>query len=129
MNIKIELFKSCIFMLIGAFICARFMPQSKPDIQIVEKILEKKSGIVTRKIVKKQDGSEQIDEVENYLSSRESDVSIIQKQPDKKNEIALIPKYSFKDNAASIAAVYSYENVGLYLSSDKQIGLVLSLKW
>lgn len=30
MNIKIELFKACIFMLIGAFLCAHFMPNSTP---------------------------------------------------------------------------------------------------
>ena len=125
---KIEILKGCIFILIGAYLCSRFMPTPKPDTIIQVKEIEKKSGNITRKIIEKPDGTKQIDEVESYQSNRSSDVSIIQKTPDKKNMLAIIPKYNFKSNISDFAAAYSYNGLGLY-GSKSEIGLVFSLSW
>lgn len=126
---KTEILKFSLAALIGAFIYAQFAPEPKPEIQVVEKVVEVKSGVITRKVVKKKDGSEQIDEIEQYLSNRQSDVSIIQKPQEKKNVVAIIPKYDLFDKRSSIGVLYTHKNIGVYLSSDKQVGLVLSYQF
>lgn len=128
---KIEILKACIFMLIGAYLCARFMPDKPAQVitQIEVKEVEKKSGTITRKIIEKTDGTKQIDEVETYLSDRSSESKRIDIPTDKKTTWAIIPKYSFQDNRGSVAASYSYNNLGVFISSDKQIGLVLQINY
>lgn len=124
MNLSLDVLKYCIIMLIGAYLGVKLSPSPKPEIQYIEKTIEVKSGTITRKVVKRPDGSQQIDEVHNYLSNRSSDVQL--KQDNKKNVIAIIPKYDFRNNSSSIGALFTHNNVGIFVSSDKQIGLVLS---
>lgn len=126
---KIEILKLSLAALIGALTYAYIAPSPKPEIQVVEKVVEVKSGVITRKTVTKPDGSQQIDEVEQYLSNRQSDVSIIQKPQEKKNVVAIIPKYDLSDKRSSIGVLYTNKNIGIYLSSDKQVGLVLSYQF
>ena len=73
MNIKIEILKACIFMLIGAFLCKHFNPSPKPQ---EPKIEQKQSSkcIATIKKITKPDGS--IDEVTEFLSENSQDQKI-----------------------------------------------------
>lgn len=128
MNLKIELLKGCIFILIGAYLCARFMPEPKPEVKYVQVEKEQKSGKITKRTIVKPDGTQQIDEVNEYLSNRSSDVSISQKPAVKKHMVAIIPKYNFKSNSSDLAAAYSYNGLGLY-GSKSEIGIVLSINW
>lgn len=126
---KTEILRLSFAAIIGAFLYAQFSPSSKPEIRYIEKSIENKSGVITRKVTNKPDGSQQIDEVEQYLSNRQSNVSVIQKPPEKKNVIAIIPKYDLSDKRGSIGVLYTHKNIGFYLSSDKQVGLVLSYQF
>jgi hypothetical protein len=113
----------CILVGIYAGYCI-FDKPVKPNEKIVKQE-EKKSGIITKKTIIKPDGTKQIDEIETYLSDRKNEsVSVF-----KKTTLSIIPKYSFENNMFSHAAVYSYNGLGVYISSDKQIGLVLSLSY
>jgi hypothetical protein len=125
---KIEILKFALAGLVGAFIYAQFAPSPKPEVKYVQVEVESKSGKITRKTKIKPDGSQQIDEVHDYLSNRKSDVSISQKPADKKNMVALIPKYNFRNGGSDLAAAYSYNGLGIY-GSKSEIGLVLSFSW
>lgn len=127
---KTEILKACIFILIGAYLCTRFYP-SKPEIitKVEVREVEKKSGRVERKIVRQADGSERIDEVETYLSDRSHESVRIDIPTKKKNIWSIIPKYSFQDQRSSLAASYSYNGLGLFISSDKQVGVVFQFSY
>ena len=125
---KIEILKGCIFILIGAYLCARFMPEPSPEIKYIKQEVEVKSGKVIKRTQLKPDGTHQIDEVHEYLSNRQSNVSVSQKPAAKKNMVALIPKYNFKTGSSDIAAAYSYNGLGIY-GSKSEIGLVFNLIW
>jgi hypothetical protein len=130
---KIEILKACIFILIGAYLCKRFQPETSSNQPVISQVevkeIEKKSGTVVRKIVEKPDGTKQIDEVETYLSDKSNESKRIEIPADKKTTWAIIPKYSFQDQRGSVAASYSYNNLGILISSDKQIGLVLKFSY
>ena len=123
-----EILKYLLAGLVGAFIYAQFVPAPQPEIKYVKQEVENKSGVISRKTTNKPDGSQQIDEIEVYLSNRKSDVSISQKPADKKNMVAVMPKYNFRDGGSDIAAAYSYNGLGVY-GSKSEIGLVLSFSW
>lgn len=116
---------SLIIGIIAGFLICKSM--IKPEIQ--EKIVqvEKKSGIISRIIDKKVDGSEHIDETENYVSiARNEQKTIIQEA---KNSLSYIPKYSFIDRRIYHSASYTYNGIGIYISENKEVGLVLTLSW
>jgi len=125
---KIEILKALISAVIGAFIYAQFAEKPQPEIKYVKQEVENKSGAISRKTTVKPDGSQQIDEIEVYLSNRKSDVSVSQKPADKKNMVAVIPKYNFRNGGSDIAAAYSYNGLGVY-GSKSEIGLVFSFSW
>lgn len=125
MSLKLSLIFGFLCILVGIYAgyCI-FDKPSKPN-EIIVKQEEKKSGTITKKTTIKPDGTKQIDEVETYLSDRKNEsVSVF-----KKTTWSIIPKYSFENNMFSYAAVYSYDGLGLYISSDKQVGIVLSLSY
>lgn len=126
MNLKTELLKSCIFILIGVGLCAYYSPDPEPQIVIKESIKEVKSGQITRHITHSADGLTKIDEVETYLSNKQSNVSIESKVNKAKNVFAIIPRYNIKSGVVDIGAAYSYNGIGLY-GSQNEIGLFLSL--
>jgi hypothetical protein len=124
----VSILKYILTALISIFIYIQFQPSPKPEIKYVQVEVENKSGKITRKTTTKPDGSQQIDEVHDYLSNRKSDVSISQKPADKKNMVAIIPKYNFRNNSSDLAAAYSYNGLGIY-GSKSEIGLVFSFSW
>lgn len=75
MNLSLELAKSCIFMLIGAFLCDHFMPEKKQDQPPIITQKQESKCMVTLKKEIKPDGS--IDEVAQFLadSSQEQKVA------------------------------------------------------
>lgn len=78
-NLKLELFKACIFILIGVFLCKQFAPQPKsssnqPEISQVQM---SDCQVIVKKVTK-PDGS--VDEVTEFLSSSKQKQEVSQKQ-------------------------------------------------
>lgn len=120
---KIEILKAIVFILIGAFL---YSQTQKPEVKTIKEYVEKKVGTVKRVIV---DGSKRIDETESYVSdSKQNEISVIS-APQKKHRISYIPKYNFDSSKFYHSVSYSYKNVGLYISENKEAGLVLSFEF
>lgn len=78
MNLKIELFKGCIFILIGAYLFSRFQPDPKlPEVKVVQEQAAKCKAVVRKET--KPDGTKTEEVV------FESDVS-------QKQEVVILPK-------------------------------------
>lgn len=90
MNLKFEALKACMFILIGAFLCSRFLPKPEPQKaeSKQEKVAKCKATIIKRE---NADGSK--DEITEFLaeSSQKQEVKSESKQV-KKNGVGL-----FKD--------------------------------
>ena len=125
MQLKLNGIIAVIFLLLGSYLGYKLAPKQSGQPAVVKQE-EKKSGTITKKTVIKPDGTKQIDEIETYLSDRKNEHKVIS---DKKTTWSLIPKYSFENNSVSYAASYSYNGLGLYVSSDRQVGIVLSLSY
>jgi hypothetical protein len=83
MNLKLELFKGCIFMLMGAYLCMRFSPspeQSKPEVSQVQM---QDCQVVVKKVTK-PDGS--VDEITQFLSSSKQSQQV---KPESKKSLSL----------------------------------------
>lgn len=89
-NLKLELFKACIFMLIGAFLCKQFEP--KQEVKEVSQSQESECKVIVKKVTK-PDGT--IDEVTEFLA-KNSQKQVIKV---KKNKYlaGLKYEYDFKD--------------------------------
>lgn len=125
MNLTIELSKACIFILIGAFLCKHFSKDTKVDQPNVVQIQKAECiAKITRTVSK--DGSKV--EVSEVVSNSDQLQSVIT-QEKKHNTISYIPKYDFGNYRTYHSFLYSYDNIGIYLSEDKQAGLVFSFSW
>jgi hypothetical protein len=99
---KIEIVKACIFILIGAYLCARFMPVDK-----VEPVVTQSQGQECKVIVKKvtkPDGT--IDEVTEFLSSQ-SQKQEVKAKPRKLYGLGLKREYDFKQQKDAYEASIS----------------------
>jgi hypothetical protein len=117
---KLEILKGCIFILVGAYLCARFMPEPSSNQPVVSQSQSQDCKIVVKKEIK-PDGS--VSETTELFSSQASN-QVVKPQSDKKHSISYIPKYNFNDKSLHHSAVYTYNNLGFYIASNKEIGLV-----
>lgn len=81
MNLKIELFKGCIFILIGAYLCARFMPTPKPEVVVKQEQSQK----CVAKFIKRQNPDGSKDEIMEFLAESSQKTAVI--LPKSKNDL------------------------------------------
>ena len=90
MNLSLELFKGCIFMLIGAYLCALYAP--KPEAPKAE-IKQEQAAKCKATITKRQNADGSKDEITEFLAENTQKQEVkIESKPVKKNGLGL-----FKD--------------------------------
>ncbi len=107
---------------------------SKPQVVLQEKkeILqeEKQEVTIRKKTISKPDGTVEIDEVQSFLSDKlkkETSDRIV--YSDKKHQLSYIYKYSFDDKKFYHSGIYSYQDVGLYISENKELGISYTIRF
>lgn len=99
MNLSLELFKACIFMLIGAYLCKQFEP--KPE---APKALQ--AQVCKASIKKRTNPDGSIDEVTEFLASQSQ--SSGEQVAKKKNGVGL-----FRDELIYKRKVYELKNIDI----------------
>ena len=128
MELNINRLTICLYLItFGLGVYAGNILWNKPIQQTEIKSIEIKSGNVVRHIKENKDGTKQIDEVEDYKS--DTSINVLSKTIEKNNSIGYIPKYDFTTNKLIHSGFYTYKNIGIYLSENKEAGLVFSFSW
>ena len=106
-----------------------FSKQEPPAIVSASKAEEKKAGIITVYDNNCPGQVPRIASVESYNSDVKSSESVQSKPEEKHNAVSYIPKYNFGDNKIYHSGMYSYDNYGIYLAENKEIGAVFTFRW
>jgi hypothetical protein len=117
---KLEILKGCIFILIGAYLCKRFLPDSSPNQPVVSQSQSQDCKIVIKKEIK-PDGT--VSRTTELFSSQASN-QVVKPLNVKKHSLSYIPKYNFNNGATYHSAIYTYNNLGVYIASNRELGLV-----
>lgn len=131
MNIKNELIKVCIFMLLGAYLCTVFIKKDVKQPEITQKQEQKQDCKVIVKKITKPDGS--VDEITEFLASSEQKQE--QKvEPKKVNKyfVGLSREYNFKNQKEGYELHLGRkitDNLGVFFSynSEQTAGLGVRL--
>jgi hypothetical protein len=102
-NLKLELLKACIFILIGAYLCKRFQPETSPNQPVISQKQEQQCKVIIKKVTK-PDGT--INEVTEILSSQ-SQKQEVKIKPVKLYGLGLKREYDFKQQKDAYEASIS----------------------
>ena len=72
--------------------------------------------------------SGEVQEQTEFLASSKQE-QVLKPVSEKKHSLSYIPKYNFNDKSLHHSAVYTYNNLGLYIASNKELGLVFKLEF
>lgn len=107
MNLKLEVAKACIFMLIGAFLCKTLLPSPKPqEAAKVQQEQKQDCKVIVKKIVK-PDGT--VSEETSVVASSSQKQEVVAEKPKDKKHSAILLKdqlsYSYKYIDTKIVAL------------------------